>query len=158
MDTERAERAKKAKELNSIFETVVQNGHSLVHAERATLWMVDGEQVWSRVATGGQLDTIHVPKSVGLVGASVTSGNVVNVPNAYLDPRFHANVDKATGYHTTSVLVCPVKDSEGSIIGAIQMINKLDSKGKQVIFDEADERMVEMLATHVACFIRIVNA
>mgnify|MGYP006198957963 CR=1 FL=1 len=38
MDTDRAERAKKAKELTSIFETILDEGHLLVTADRATLW------------------------------------------------------------------------------------------------------------------------
>lgn len=156
MDTDRAERAKKAKELNSIFATVMEEGHNLVDAERATLWMLDGDELWSRVATGTE-ETLHSVKRVGLVGACVQSGEAMNIPDAYKDSRFNKDFDNFTGYRTRSMLLYPVKGENGEVIGAIQMINKkLD--GKDIAFGETDLRMVQMLASHVSGFIRIVNA
>ena len=156
MDTDRAERAKKAKELNSIFASVMKEGHKIVDAERATLWMVDGEKLWSRVATGAK-DSIQIAKTVGIVGACIQTGKLINIPDAYKDDRFNPEVDKYTGYRTRSILVCPVKDAGGKVVGAIQMINKKDGD-EDVSFAKGDEKMVQMLASHVSGFIRIVNA
>lgn len=156
MDTERAERAKKAKELNSIFQSVMEEGHKTVHAERATLWFVDGDELWSRVATGTD-DIIHVNKTSGVVGACVKTGKIINIADAYEDDRFNREVDKTTGYRTQSILACPVKDADGNVLGAIQMINK-KRDGKPTAFERCDEKMVQMLASHVAGFKRIVEA
>ena len=156
MDTDRVEKAKKAKELNSIFATVMEEGHNLVNAERALLWMLDGDELWMVHGTG-EKKSIHMAKTIGVVGACVNSGTVINIPDAHKDERFNSNVDKNTGYRTVSILAYPVKDDDGQVIGAIQMINK-KIDGKCAPFGESDERMVQMLASHVSAFIRIVNA
>jgi len=45
---------KKAQELTSIFKSVMEDGHHLIGAERATMWIYDKEkdQLWSKIATG----------------------------------------------------------------------------------------------------------
>ena len=159
MDTDRADKAKKAKELQSIFESIMSEGHDLVHADRATLWMYDADQelLWSRVATGTK-GIITVSANSGIVGASVQSGETLLIPNAYEDCRFNKSVDQSTGYHTKSILVMPVRDRNDKIIGAVQMINKKDpTTGKDAVFTKEDERIVHLLATHVETFIRTVT-
>jgi len=159
MDTERADRAKKAKELQSIFETVITDGHHLVNAERATLWMVDKEKrkLWSRVATGTE-GIIDAPIEGSLVGECVSKGELINVADAYEDDRFNPKVDQKTGFHTKSVLCWPVKDTHGSIIGAIQFINKKNAvDGSDGVFSDSDIKLVQMLSSHVSRFTQVVQ-
>ena len=169
MDTDKVDRERRAKELQSIFESVMNEGHLLLNCKRATLFMLDSEkqELWSRVATGLTKEEggiIKTPVNTGLVGACVTSGKVINVANAYYDPRFNPEIDKQTGYETKSVLCMPVKEDDGVIIGAIQMINKESEGGKKdeeednATFTENDEKMLTMLASHVTAFIRIVDS
>jgi hypothetical protein len=156
MDTNAVERAKKAKELTSIFESIVDNGHNLVHADRATLWMVEGDELWSQVAVGAK-KLVRVPKDSGVVGDVIKSGkNIIHI-DPYSDEHFDANVDKLFGYTTKTMLTVPVKKEGGQVIGAIQMHNKLNDDGTDGVFTIHDERMVEMLASHVATFIRVVS-
>ena len=157
MDTDKADKAKQAKELQSIFESTMMEGHDLVHAERATLWMYDGRNhvAWSSVAMGTK-GIIRVSADTGLIGACVTSKQVVNVPDAYDDPRFNQSVDYKTGYHTRSVLVVPILDKKNRVMGAIQMINK-DRAYDNGIFVESDEEILKLLAKHVETFIRTVT-
>lgn len=158
MDTDRAERAKKAKELQSIFETIMDEGHVLLNADRATLFMLDEEkkELWSRVATGTS-GIIKIPSDTGIVGDCVQTGSVILIDDAYEDSRFNQSVDQLTGYRTRSVICYPVRDDEGKLIGAIEMINKKDHQGGDAIFTESDEKLIQMLASHVTAFIRIVN-
>ena len=158
MDTSKAERAKKAKELQSIFETVMKEGSVLVHADVGSLWFRDEEKgiLWTRVAMG-QEGIIEIPEKTGVVGACIESGEMINIADAYQDERFRQSVDKKTGYRTKSVLCVPVKRDDGTTRGAIQMINKKGSDGSIQSFDQSDERLMEMLASHVAAFTRIVQ-
>ena len=73
MDTDRAERAKKAKELKSIFESILDEGHTLVNAERATLWMVDGDQLWSWVTIGMKRELRIAKESLGKIDSSLVA-------------------------------------------------------------------------------------
>ena len=177
MDTDKADRAKRAKELKSIFESIMNDGHYLVEAERATLFLVDREtdELWSQVATGTD-GIIKVPQKKGCVGHGVTTGNILNIPDAYQNPHFDRSFDEKTGFKTFSVLVVPIRakrgsngNSHGEVIGAIQMINKRKKDGKQatnvdnddttsiVPFTKDDEKIVKVLASHVATFIQVVE-
>jgi hypothetical protein len=164
MDTDRADRAKKAKELKSIFATVMDQGHTLLGADRATLFMLDKEkkELWSQVGTG--IDgIIKLPADQGIVGHCFTSGKPVYVADAYDDPHFNKEIDKKTGFRTGSVLVVPItaeSDSgdSGEILGAIQMINKRNPDGSIGQFTKSDENIVNVLASHVAAFIRVVES
>ena len=113
--------------------------------------------LWSRVASGVD-GVIEAPLEGSIVGESVKSGEIINIEDAYQDSRFDPEIDKKTGFHTQSVLVVPVRDDDGNIIGAIQMINKRDAEGKRSNFGEGDITCVKMLGSHVSCFKRVVDA
>eukprot|EP00537_Pseudo-nitzschia_pungens_P013457 CAMPEP_0172388170 /NCGR_PEP_ID=MMETSP1061-20121228/5321_1 /TAXON_ID=37318 /ORGANISM="Pseudo-nitzschia pungens, Strain cf. pungens" /LENGTH=274 /DNA_ID=CAMNT_0013117993 /DNA_START=702 /DNA_END=1526 /DNA_ORIENTATION=+ len=171
MDTEKADRAKRARELKSIFESVMNDGHHLVGAERATLFLIDEEskELWSQVATGTD-GIIKVPAKKGCVGWSVENGKICNVPNAYESDIFLRAIDESTGYKTVSTLVVPILSQDGDTLGAIQMINKREHTKKDgegdmsrddndiIPFTENDEKIVTVLASHVASFIRVVES
>lgn len=123
MDTRKAERLKKAKELTSIFQTIMKEGHELISCERATIWLLDEErqEIWSMVSTNLE-NEIRVAHNEGIVGSCIKSGEIVNIDEAYRDSRFNRSVDKQTGYRTSSIVCVPVKNRDGKVIGAIQMI------------------------------------
>ena len=60
----------------------------------------------------------------GIAGYVAATGDTLNIPDAYFDPRFNPEVDKATGYRTQSILCMPMKNNSGKIIGALQFLNK----------------------------------
>jgi GAF domain len=103
---------------------------------------------------------IEAPLDGSIVGDCILTGETINIEDAYQVKRFDRKVDQSTGFRTRSVLAVPVKNEEGKVIGAIQMINKKDeaNEGKLTSFDEGDIRLVKMLCSHVSCFIRLVHA
>jgi putative methionine-R-sulfoxide reductase with GAF domain len=158
IDTDAADRAKRAKELQSVFEHVVVQGTKLARAERASLFMLDKEsnELWSQVATGRE-GIIKVGADSGIIGACIRSGELLNIPDASRDKNFNASIDKQSSFRTKSVLVIPVKNEEGDIIGAIQMINKKSEDGSDTEFTSNDETLLRMMADHVTSFIKIVG-
>ena len=165
MDTDRADRAKRAKELQSIFESIMEQGTQLVDAQRVALFMLDNEknELWSQVATGmREKDIIKISSTSGLVGAAVSSNTLLNIPDAYQDSRFNHSVDDKTGFKTQSVIVVPFTDDEGNVLGAIEMINKIKhGEGDSVeitTFDKNDEKLLKLLALHVKNFIKTVDS
>ena len=93
MDTGKADRLKKANELTSIFKSVMEDGHLLVNAERATIWIYDkaAEELWSRVATGED-EEIRISASKGVAGYCARHGEIINIHDAYSDDRFNSDV------------------------------------------------------------------
>ena len=50
------------------------------------------------------------------------------MPDAYADPRFHADVDKETGYVTRNILCVPIRTVKDEVIGVAQCLNKLNGQ------------------------------
>jgi len=71
-----------------------------------------------------EVEEIRLPVGVGFCGHVAQTGEVVNVPDAYADPRFDPDTDAKTGYRTRTVLTLPVLDTEGEIVAVLQALNK----------------------------------
>ena len=63
----------------------------MLEADRSTLFMYDGktDELWSRVAEGLDVKEIRFPSFAGIAGSCFTSGEVINIPDAYADSRFN---------------------------------------------------------------------
>jgi diguanylate cyclase (GGDEF)-like protein len=67
---------------------------------------------------------------------------------------FDGRVDARLDYRTRSVLVVPLPDPSGKILGVLQLINALDRGGAVVAFDPQYEGLVRSLASQAAIAIR----
>eukprot|EP00002_Diphylleia_rotans_P025555 TRINITY_DN5053_c0_g1_i1.p1 TRINITY_DN5053_c0_g1~~TRINITY_DN5053_c0_g1_i1.p1 ORF type:complete len:1348 (+),score=245.05 TRINITY_DN5053_c0_g1_i1:52-4095(+) len=135
-------------ELEPLIRLMRQTSKDLLEADKCTLFLVIPEkrELWTKLEEGPE---ISFPMSSGISGYVASTGDTVNIPDAYKDSRFCSDVDTDTGYRTRSILCMPVKDGNGEIIGAIQMINK--SSGP---FNEEDEELLHAFCTHAAVAIR----
>jgi len=119
-----------------------------MEADRSTLFLVDREreELWSRLALGLQeKKEIRFKAHLGIAGHVATSGELLNIPEAYDDPRFNQAVDRQTGYRTKTILCMPVRNKEGTIIGVLQVLNK-----RVGVFTPADEEMLDALSSQAA--------
>jgi len=96
----------------------------LLDADRATIFIVDRErgEIWSRVALG--TGEIRQAIGVGIAGLVAATGETVNIPDAYDDPRFNPEPDQRTGYRTKSLLTFPMIGRNERVIGVFQVVNK----------------------------------
>ncbi len=118
----------------------------LVESERCTVYVVDREkkELWARVAQRTSTE-IRMPLGQGLAGQAALSGETINVPDAYADPRFDRNIDLRTGFRTLNMLVVPVWGSLGQPVGVIQALNK-----RSGTFERRDQMLLERVAQTVA--------
>src|SRR5262245_41038097 len=77
-------------------------------AERATVYVVDREQQELRSAVAQRSPEIRLPLGRGLAGHVASTGETINVPDAYADPRFDPTMDRLTQFRTTNILAVPV--------------------------------------------------
>lgn len=124
------------KGIESQIERIVTTARKTMNAERATLFLLDNftGELWSMLAEGMTSREIRISKEHGVVGWVVKHQKIVNIPDAYKDPRFDHTVDQKTGYQTRNILCGPLKNLHGEMVGALQVINK-----KNGSFDKADE-------------------
>jgi GAF domain-containing protein len=88
--------------INSLMFTITQRTHTLVDADRGTLFLVDNksQELWSMQ---GEVN-IRIPKTAGIAGSVATTGDTINIPDAYNDPRFNKEVGlSASCSHRRSV-------------------------------------------------------
>ena len=112
-----------------VFELFAELGRTLADADRASFWRWDkrNHKLLTTAATG--TEQIVIDEKSGLVGRAVCENRTIVTNDPYNHPDFNAAVDKKTGYVTKSVLVLPVANFRGEIIGAFQVINKIGDAG-----------------------------
>lgn len=140
-------------QLVTLLEKIMDTSTAILEAERSTLFLHDekSNELWSVVAEGVKSVEIRFPSHMGIAGSVFTSGETVNIPDAYRDSRFNPEIDKKTNYRTRSILCAPVINKEGKAIGVTQVLNK---KGGP--FTGRDEERLKAFSVQAA--IAIENA
>ena len=81
-------------------------------------------------------------------------GKLINIPDVYKAEGFNfegtKNFDKGTGYKTKSMLVIPMKDHVGDVIGVLQLLNKKDKSGETISFSQKDKKLIHSMASQAA--------
>jgi signal transduction protein with GAF and PtsI domain len=70
-----------------------------------------------------QLLRVKIPPGRGIAGFVFTSGQPMVVANAAEEESFYAEVDRATGYTTQTLLATPLK-VRNEIIGVLELVNR----------------------------------
>jgi HD-GYP domain-containing protein (c-di-GMP phosphodiesterase class II) len=132
--------------LDTLLPLILREAARVVEADRCSLFILDGTrgELWTRVAQGTTSE-IRVPLGQGIAGSVAQSGEVVNLRDAYQDPRFQRDWDTKNGYRTTSVLCVPMRDTRGEVTGVLQALNSSDG-----LFDGEDEELLLALGGQAA--------
>merc|ERR1711871_1932877 len=153
-------------DLLGLLKSITVHAKSLLNADRATVFLVHKNELWSAAATGAGQE-IRIPKSTGIAGHAATTGQMVNESDCYSNSMFNPVNDIATGYRTRTMLAIPVfSKAQNKIIGVLQVINKLatsrnsKSKGNGTsathtaagvpVFTPADETSAFLLVAQIA--------
>jgi adenylate cyclase len=133
-------------DLEATLRLVMEQARNLMKADRSTLFMLskDTGELWSKVATadGKNLMEIRIPANRGIAGYVASTGQPLNIPDAYKDPRFDPSTDQKTGYKTRNILCMPVFNTGKDLIGVTQLINK-----QQGSFTTSDEEFMRAFNT-----------
>ncbi|NJD25357.1 MAG: GspE/PulE family protein [Betaproteobacteria bacterium] len=131
----------------------------LVGCDRLTIYMVgeDRQTLLSKVKTG--LDSIRQIKLAisdqSIAGYVAMTRKGVNISDVYneaelksLSPqlRFLREVDQRTGYRTRQLLVEPIIDGGGELVGVLQFINNRDGSAFPKQIDDAADLLAQTLA------------
>lgn len=134
-------------DLSELLSRILDVAKSQADAERGTLFLVDEKsaEIWSLIAHGLEKQEIRLPLGKGIAGHVAKSGEIVNIPDAYADPRFNPEVDRQTGYHTRNILCLPMHNKAGKVIAALQLLNKRTGS-----FTDDDVDFLMTLSGHMA--------
>lgn len=131
-------------ELTPLLQKVEKAALFVLECERATVFLYDKDknELYSRMATG--TGEIRFSADRGIAGEVVRTGEVINVPDAYADPRFNPEIDKKTGFRTRNMITFPLLGFDNAVVGVLQVLNK--SAGS---FDPWDNELVRTFGSQV---------
>jgi HD-GYP domain-containing protein (c-di-GMP phosphodiesterase class II) len=164
------------RDLTRLLTTILLEARAFTHAEGGTLYGVEGDRLRFLATQNDAIDrrgdgTEYASHEAGqymplshesMAGYVGLTGDLINLENVYLIPpdrpfRFNPEFDRRHEYRTTSMLMVPMKDTNGHILGVLQLINALDPAGQIVPFDHRWEDLVMSLASQAAVAMRNVR-
>lgn len=134
-------------DLGELLNIILSIATKYTTADRGSLFLVDHktQEIWSLIAQGLEQKEIRLPMGKGIAGNVAQTGEMVNLADAYDDPRFDRSWDQRSGYRTGSLLCLPIRDRAAKIVGVLQLLNKADGA-----FNDIDVRFLQDLSVHSA--------
>ena len=150
-------------DLDQLLDLILTHGRDLLLAEAGSIYLVTGEGedrelLFAHTQNAKVSLPYHrfkVPVSVNLMAGFVAlTGETLNIPDVYEIPseapyHFNEAFDRQAGYRTTSMLVVPLQDTDGIILGVLQFINRLEETEAGAVavpFLAEHERLAQSLA------------
>ena len=161
------------RDLGVLLERIVAEARRFTRAEAGTLFLREGDVLRFAVVQNDAMAQRYGEREMkrrltdenltlgrrSLAGFVCETGQVVNLADAYEMPEgstfaFNWRFDARTNYRTRSVLIVPLQEPSGYVLGALQLINALDIDGEAIPFDASYESLVRALASQAAVAIR----
>ncbi len=144
--------------LDKLLDIIAQQITHMLDVGRCTIYLKDEDtnELWSKIAQGKGLEhtEIRLPlNSAGFIALVARTGQTINLPNAYEDPRFSMDVDIVTAFRTHATIAVPLKNNSGDVLGVFQASNKSDGTP----FDKNDEGLLRLLAALASGSIEIAK-
>ncbi|CAH8553849.1 unnamed protein product [Heterobilharzia americana] len=160
-------------DLTDLLLKIMQEAQNLTKAERCSVFLVDSEtdalvaKVLDGLPTAPNKNTlfttadgkvvtlpeeIRISLNQGIAGHVATTGELLNIKDAYSHPLFYRGVDKETGFRTRNILCFPIKNEKDGIVGVAQLCNKINHP----FFTQADEDVAKTFSIY--CCISIVHS
>jgi sigma-B regulation protein RsbU (phosphoserine phosphatase) len=129
-------------ELTTIILRIVRDE---IGVARGTVFVLDRTrtQLRSLVAQDLEGQDIVLPAGQGIAGAVASTGKVINIPDAYADPRFDATFDAALDYRTNDIYCMPIENRVGETVGVLELLNRTKP------LTEEDEAFLSGVSVHI---------
>ncbi len=148
-----------------LFELIMENAMAITNCDGGTLYLYENHELHFKImrteslgiSKGGDGEETHMPpvplREENVCAYSAIHEEVVNIADVYNSDKFDFSgprkYDALTGYHTKSMLVIPLRNHEGELIGVLQLINAIEN-GEIVPFDPGYEKVVMSLASQAS--------
>jgi HD-GYP domain-containing protein (c-di-GMP phosphodiesterase class II) len=154
--------------LDRLLDLILTKARELVQAEAGSIYLVRGEGEGRELLFAHTQNAkvklpfhrIAMPASrQTLAGFVALTGETLNLQDVYGIPatapyRFNDTFDRQAGYRTTSMLVVPMQDTEGRVLGILQLLNRLAGDGAGGTFSAEDQSLAQSLAGQAAVAVK----
>lgn len=155
------------KNQNRLLESILEDGMQITHCDASTLYLFEEDRLVFKImktlsmgiSRGVNGETIDDMPPVSMKEENVCAytaihREIVNIPDVYDSNRFDFSgpkkYDALTGYHTQSLLVIPIENSESELLGVLQLINAMDEDGNVIPFDTQYNLIIRSLGSMAA--------
>lgn len=155
------------KDGNKLLNTIVDKGMQITNCDASTLYLYEDNVLKFRImrtisqnvcrGVDGEpiTDIPPVPfKEENVCAYTAIHRKVVNIEDVYHSEEFDFSgpkrYDAMTGFRTQSMLVIPVENNTGDLIGVLQMMNAQDENGNVIPFDPQYEIIIRSLGSLAA--------
>lgn len=159
--------------LNRLLDRIVREARSFTNADGGSLYIKEEDRLNFAVAqteslqrrdgTAEPFKKTHLPLTKeSIAGYVASTGEILNIHDVYDIPptveyRVNKQFDVKNRYRSKSMLVVPMREPSGNILGVLQLINSLNSEGEVIPFKSEYESLVHSLASQAAVAIRNVR-
>ncbi|XP_057313271.1 cGMP-dependent 3',5'-cyclic phosphodiesterase-like isoform X1 [Hydractinia symbiolongicarpus] len=137
-------------DVSVLLHKIMEEARNLTKAERCSLFLVDhdaGELV-AKVFDGIEPEEnseMRIPINQGIAGYVASTGETLNIKDAYSHHLFYREVDYKTGFKTKHILCFPIRSISERILGVAQLCNKINGN----CFTKFDEERTTAFAIFV---------
>jgi HD-GYP domain-containing protein (c-di-GMP phosphodiesterase class II) len=154
------------KDHNRLLEMIVTEARRITNADGGTLYLCADDHLHFKIIQnetmgtfqGGGGEPVNLPpvpmRPENVSSYAALTRQIVNIPDVYQADGFDFSgpmkYDQITGYHTGSILVIPLENHEGTVIGVLQLINARDQEKRTIPFPAYYEKVISSLASQAA--------
>ena len=149
-----------------LYELILQEAMTITGCDAGTLYICRDNKLYfmimrtnsQNIYRGGDGEVIDMPPvdmtETNVCSYSAIHKQIINVEDVYSDEKFDwqgpKKYDSITGFHTQSMLVIPLVNHEGQVLGVLQLINALDDEGRIIPFENSYEYIIYSLASQAS--------
>lgn len=153
----------------ALLPAIVTHARQLTRSEAGTLYVRRGDRLAFAVAQNDALDLDHdgkieVPAGFelpidghSLAGLAALEKRSLNIPDVRNHPSYSRGSSKRFRYEVRSMLVVPLIEPDGDVLGVLQLMNARDEAGAFVPYEDRASELCEVLASHAATALVIAN-
>ncbi len=160
-----------------LLENILEEAMDITNCDGGTVYILDNNALEFKVMITRSLsihkradrDEIDLPPAkldrYNVCARSVLENKLITIDDVYHDIYQNEpfdfsgpmKYDKITGYKTTSMMVVPMENNKGEIIGVMQLLNAQDENGVVGPFDKEGEKILRALASQAAICLTNMN-
>jgi len=158
-----------------LLETILVQAKNFTQSDGGTLYMMSDDKKHLKfnvvqtdsldIRMGGTQDEISWPelplyKQDGnenremVAALCALTGELINIDDVYESKDFNfegtKQFDENTGFRSRSMLVIPMKNYQGDVVGILQLLNRQDENSDVTVFNKEDEESTLSLASQAA--------
>ena len=161
------------RDLYALLERILEQARRFTRAEAGTLFLREGEHLRVAVVQNDVLEARLGQREMqrrlqaaplrlsepSLAGHVAQTGEIINVSDAdaigvHQTAALNKTVGETGDYGIRSVLVVPLMDPNGTIVGVLELLNALGEDNAIIPFDPGYEKLIRALASQASIAIR----